>query len=145
MGGGDPDKPFSWQLGSGYSISRFISNLRQIKRNPQVPHPHQFTLYALTLFLRTPNLHPFVFSSSPIISNYFFVGHKPTICAHLWIKISWPLFCFNFNASFDRESNNTFFAIQARMAQLVAYRLGTGEVPGSNPGKGENFSMKISN
>ena len=29
--------------------------------------------------------------------------------------------------------------IQARIAQLVAYRLGTGVVPGSNPGKGENF------
>ena len=25
--------------------------------------------------------------------------------------------------------------IQARMAQLVAYQLGTGEVPGSNPGQ----------
>ena len=35
--------------------------------------------------------------------------------------------------------------IQARIAQLVAYRLGTGEVPVSNPGKGENFSVKISN
>ena len=35
--------------------------------------------------------------------------------------------------------------IQARIAQLVAYRLGTGEVPTSNPNKGENFSMKISN
>ena len=35
--------------------------------------------------------------------------------------------------------------IQARIAQLVAYQLGTGEVSGSNPGKGENFSMKISN
>ena len=35
--------------------------------------------------------------------------------------------------------------IQARIAQLVAYWLGTGEVPGSNPGKGENFSVKISN
>ena len=33
--------------------------------------------------------------------------------------------------------------IQARTAQLVAYRLGTGEVPGSNP-KGDNFSVKIS-
>ena len=33
--------------------------------------------------------------------------------------------------------------IQARIAQLVAYRLDTGEVPGSIPGKGENFSMKI--
>ena len=37
------------------------------------------------------------------------------------------------------------FWIQARIAQLVAYRLGTGEVPGSNPGKGDNFSVKISN
>ena len=34
--------------------------------------------------------------------------------------------------------------IQARIAQLVAYWLGTGEVPGSNPGKGENFTVKIS-
>ena len=34
--------------------------------------------------------------------------------------------------------------IQARIAQLVAYRLGTGEVPGSNPGKGKNYSVKIS-
>ena len=30
-------------------------------------------------------------------------------------------------------------------AQLVAHRLGTREVPGSNPCKGDNFSMKISN
>ena len=29
--------------------------------------------------------------------------------------------------------------IQARIAQLVAYRLGTGEVQGSNPRKGENL------
>ena len=36
-------------------------------------------------------------------------------------------------------------SIQARIAQLVAYRHGTGEVPGSNPGKGENFSVKINN
>ena len=35
--------------------------------------------------------------------------------------------------------------IQARIAQLVADRLCTGEVPGSNPGKSENFSVKISN
>ena len=35
--------------------------------------------------------------------------------------------------------------IQARIAQLIAYRLGTREDPGSNPGKGENFSVKISN
>ena len=37
------------------------------------------------------------------------------------------------------------FNIQARIAQLVAYRLGTGEIPGSNPSKGDNFSVKISN
>ena len=35
--------------------------------------------------------------------------------------------------------------IQARIAQLVAYRLGIGEVLGSNPGKGENYSVKIIN
>ena len=34
-------------------------------------------------------------------------------------------------------------SIQARIAQLVAYQPGTSEVLGSNPGKGENFSMKI--
>ena len=39
----------------------------------------------------------------------------------------------------------TFECIQARIVQLVAYRLGTGEVPGSNPGNGKNFSMKLSN
>ena len=37
------------------------------------------------------------------------------------------------------------FLKEARIAQLVAYRLGTGEVLGSNPGKGKNFSLKISN
>ena len=35
--------------------------------------------------------------------------------------------------------------IQTRIAQLVAYRLGSGEVLGSNPSNGKNFSMKISN
>ena len=35
--------------------------------------------------------------------------------------------------------------IQARIAQLAAYRLSTGEVPGSNPDKDENFPVKISN
>ena len=44
----------------------------------------------------------------------------------------------------DKESN-LILIIQARIAQLVAYWLGTGEVPGSNLGKGENFSVKISN
>ena len=36
------------------------------------------------------------------------------------------------------EEGSFFKFIQARIAQLVAYRLGTGEVPGSNPGKGKN-------
>ena len=36
-------------------------------------------------------------------------------------------------------------SFQVSIAQLVAYWLWTGEVPGSNPGKGENFSMEISN
>ena len=35
--------------------------------------------------------------------------------------------------------------IQARIAQLVAYRLGTREIPGSNPGKAKNITVKISN
>ena len=43
------------------------------------------------------------------------------------------------------KANQYIKWIQARIAQLVAYRLGTGEVPGSNPGKSENFSVKISN
>ena len=34
--------------------------------------------------------------------------------------------------------------IQARIAQLDAYQLGTREVLGSNPGKGDNFLIKIS-
>ena len=51
------------------------------------------------------------------------------------------------NALFQTETKSFRFLvlIQARIAQLVAYRLGTGEVPGSNPGKGKNFVVKISN
>ena len=66
------------------------------------------------------------------------------------------LFWSNFKTAkfFGKKIKAIFFSqkilklkilIQARIAQLVAYRLGTGEVPGSNPGKGENFSVKISN
>ena len=44
-----------------------------------------------------------------------------------------------------KEKKRILWGIQARIAQLVAYRLATGEVPGSNPSKGENFSVKISN
>ena len=35
--------------------------------------------------------------------------------------------------------------IQAWIARVVAHRRGTREVQGSNPGKGEKFSMEISN
>ena len=45
----------------------------------------------------------------------------------------------------DNKKLRKSLSIQDRIAQLVAYRLSTGEVPGSNPGKGENFSKKISN
>ena len=38
-----------------------------------------------------------------------------------------------------------FSILQARITQLVAYQLATGEVPGLNPVKGKNFSAKISN
>ena len=40
---------------------------------------------------------------------------------------------------------SVFTAIFQKQDQLVAYRLVTGEAPGSNPGKGENFSVKINN
>ena len=40
---------------------------------------------------------------------------------------------------------NFTILIRAWIAQLVAHRLGTQEVRGSNAGKGEIFSMKISN
>ena len=36
-----------------------------------------------------------------------------------------------------------FTTLIARIAQLVANWLDTGEVPGSNPSKGKNFSMTI--
>ena len=38
---------------------------------------------------------------------------------------------------------NKRWIIQAWIAQLVAYQLGTTEVVGSNPGKGKDFSKKI--
>ena len=53
----------------------------------------------------------------------------------------WIIFVEHFN----NRKLNSYTGIQARIAPLVAYWLGAGEVPGSNPGKGENFSGKISN
>ena len=47
-------------------------------------------------------------------------------------------------SQWDEITQSTFSGtIQAKMAQLVAYRPGTAEVPGSKPGKGKNFSVKI--
>ena len=43
----------------------------------------------------------------------------------------------------EKKIVKTIRSLKARIAQLVAYRLGTGEVADSNPGKGENFSVKI--
>ena len=56
--------------------------------------------------------------------------------------------CLKFNhtnINLDGRINRKPDGIQARKAQLVAYWLGTREVLVSNPGKGENFSVKISN
>ena len=50
--------------------------------------------------------------------------------------------CFQFS-NMIKFLFRLLLAIQARIAQLVAYRLGAGEAPGSNPGKGKNFSVKI--
>ena len=50
---------------------------------------------------------------------------------------------FKLIAMGDYLPHNYNTRIQARIAHLVAYWLGTGKVPGSNPGKGENFSVKI--
>ena len=44
-----------------------------------------------------------------------------------------------FNGCFS----NFFKNIQAHPGSIGINRLGTGEFPGSNPGKGENFSVKI--
>ena len=46
----------------------------------------------------------------------------------------------NFSEKIERP--NFWDEIQAWIAQLVAHRLGTMEVVGSNPGKGEDFSKK---
>ena len=56
-------------------------------------------------------------------------------------------FLLDVNAKEDRclFKFNVYDLFQARIAQLVSYRLGTREVLGSNPSKGENFSVKISN
>ena len=56
------------------------------------------------------------------------------------VTIRIPKIQISLNATSQKISH-----IQARIAQLVAYRLGNGEVPGSNPGKGKNFTVKISN
>ena len=54
-------------------------------------------------------------------------------------KLEQSFFCKNGSVPHLHKS----LTIQARIAQLVAYGLGTGEVLGSNPRNGKNFSMKI--
>ena len=51
----------------------------------------------------------------------------------------------NFNVFFGDFQGFSWIEIQARIAQLSAYWLGTSKVPGSNPGKGENYLVNISN
>ena len=41
--------------------------------------------------------------------------------------------------------NTLFISCPSQDSSVGSIQLGTGEVPGSNTGKGENFSMKISN
>ena len=41
--------------------------------------------------------------------------------------------------NYKNQNFKVEYSIQGRITQLVAYRLDTGEVLGSNPGKGENF------
>ena len=38
----------------------------------------------------------------------------------------------------EQKPTKFFLPIQASIAKLVAYQLGTGEVPGLDPGKGKN-------
>ena len=88
----------------------------------------------------------------PGTQQYNSQGFQPTTLEIT--SAPWP-----FNKCYQKKSNFSTLAftssllpnltltrrIQARIAQLVAYRLSTGEMPGSNLSKGENFSMKISN
>ena len=53
-------------------------------------------------------------------------------------KLEQSFFCKNGSVPHLHKS----LTIQARIAQLVAYWLGTGHVLGSNPSKGKNFSMQ---
>ena len=47
------------------------------------------------------------------------------------------------NWTVGSKVSDMYTLVDSWIAQLVAYRLGTGEVLGSNSGEGENFSVKI--
>ena len=88
-------------------------------------------------FLSTSILQPF--SSRPLKMPYTYFIRGGFIASFL----NWRNFLLNTKQWITK---NNLISIQARIAQLVAYRLGgTSEVPGSNPGKDENFSVKICN
>ena len=70
------------------------------------------------------------------------INNVKQVCNPLMIFIFLVLAVFKV-ASKELHNTQLRKGIQARIAQLVAYRLGTGEILGSNPGKGENFSMNI--
>ena len=95
-------------------------------------------------WLSTIDFQPIVDIFCPLLFMFVSMGNHNI---GLFIK------CFeNWPEQADAKSTTSYFLgptfirnIQARIAQLIAYRLGTWVVPGSNPGEGENFSMKINN
>ena len=78
-----------------------------------------------------------------------FIGHPIIFCLmkHSNFAFSLLLVAKCNGAITNLQSTNIVYScvdeFDLLIAQLVAYRIGTGEVLGSNPGKGENFSMKI--
>ena len=95
------------------------------------------------------SFHPFLVLSlknnSKIQLNYLWTSHWTQVLIQKTRK-RYPQVKFMMQPVFSAECKLYFWIyIQPRIAQLVAYWLGTGEVPGSNPGKGKNFSVKISN
>ena len=89
------------------------------------------------------------FFFSILIRDFFWhvITQNNSVICNLCCSLSFNLFIKAFFANVQSLSEFfiLFLSIQAWIAQLVAHRLGTREVRGSNPGKGENFSMKISN
>ena len=81
-------------------------------------------------------------ASAWVMKKYLLNLHFASIFTH---QLSLDYVANNADLKCNYFKMQILMAIQARIAQLVAYWLGTGEVPGSNLGKGKNFWMKISN